>query len=200
MFTNTYFASKKLGLSVRGFKCSQLFATDFGFVGVRNLKRKAEIPLAMKSFFKDVGVPDTLVADGAPEQIAGESRCLCQMVQCHIDQLQPHTPWTNRAKLNIGKLKQRTKEDLKASGSPMVLWCYCAKRQAKILSATCRNIYGMTGQTPYSKLTGEPLISPPSWNSAGMNGYIGAMRPPPTHTQAHALAEHWDSVIPLVTP
>ena len=67
MFTDTYFASKKLGPSVRGFKCSRLFATDFGFVAVRNLKRKAKVPLALKSFFKDVGVPDTLVADGAPE-------------------------------------------------------------------------------------------------------------------------------------
>ena len=88
---------------------------------MRNPKRKAKVPLALKSFFKDVGVPDTLVANGSPKQIAGESRRLCQMVQCHIDQLQPGTPWTNRTKLNIGILKQRTKEDLKASGSPMVL-------------------------------------------------------------------------------
>ena len=99
----------------------QLFATDFGFVAARNFKRKAEVPLALKSFFKDVGVPYTLVANGAPKKIASESRCMCQMVQCHIDQLQPGTPWTNRNKLNIGILKQLTKEDLKASRSPMVL-------------------------------------------------------------------------------
>ena len=89
MFTNTYFASKKLGPSVQGFKCLQLFATDFGFDAVRNLKRKAKVPLALKSFFKDIGVPDTLVANGAPKQIASKSRHLCQMVQYHIDQLQP---------------------------------------------------------------------------------------------------------------
>ena len=74
MVTDTYFASKNLGPSACGFKFSQLFATDFGFITVRNMKRKAEVPLALKSLFKDIGVPYTLVADGSPEQITGKSR------------------------------------------------------------------------------------------------------------------------------
>ena len=90
---------------------------------MRNKKHKAEVPLALKSLFKDIGVPDTLVANGAPEQIAGKSHQLCQLTQCHIDQLQLDAPWSNQANLNIGILKQQTKEDLKASGSPMVFWC-----------------------------------------------------------------------------
>ena len=38
----------------------------------------------------------------------------------------------------------------------MTFWCYCAERQARIMSATCCNIYSLNGLTPLSKLTGEP--------------------------------------------
>ena len=48
LFSDTYFAAKKLGPSIRGFHMSQLFATDFGFVGVQNMKKRSELPLAFK--------------------------------------------------------------------------------------------------------------------------------------------------------
>ena len=39
MFTDTYFAAKNLGPSIRGFQCSKIFATNFGYVAVWNMKR-----------------------------------------------------------------------------------------------------------------------------------------------------------------
>ena len=107
LFSDTYFAAKKLGPSIRGFHMSQLFATDFGFVGVQNMKKRSELPLALKLFFKEFGVPDPLIVDGAKEQISGEAKRLCQLADCCVQQLQPRLPWSNRAELNIGILKHR---------------------------------------------------------------------------------------------
>ena len=38
----------------------------------------------------------------------------------------------------------------------MVLWCYCAEREAQIMSSYTRNIYSLQGMVPQSKLTGQP--------------------------------------------
>jgi hypothetical protein len=40
-----------------------LFVTDKGFVYVVPMKRKGEVLLAMKQFTKEIGAPDTFVAD-----------------------------------------------------------------------------------------------------------------------------------------
>ena len=52
MFMDTYFASKKLGTSMRGFTCAQLFVTDFGWCKVKPMKLRSELPLVIKSVFK----------------------------------------------------------------------------------------------------------------------------------------------------
>jgi hypothetical protein len=122
VYTDTYFATSKLGPSIRGFTCSQLFATDFGYVDCRHMKRKAEVPQAFKTFFREVGIPEALVADGASEQISGESKRICQLSDCDVRQLERGTPWANRAELNIGITKQKIKKQMKISGSPMTLW------------------------------------------------------------------------------
>ena len=155
IFMDTYFAAKELGPSIRGFTCAQLFVSDFGFVKVKPMKLKSELPLALKSFFKGVGVPNKIVCDGAPEQVKGESRRLCQKCDCEVVQLERATPWANRAEGHVGIVKSQTKTDLKISNSPMVLWCYASERRANILSSSTRNIYELSGQVPLTKLTGQ---------------------------------------------
>ena len=155
IFMDTFFAAKELGPSLRGFTCAQLFVSDFGFAKVKPMKLKSEVPLALKSFFKTVGVPPKIICDGAPEQIKGESRQLCNKVDTEIIQLERGTPWANRAELYVGITKSETKTDLKTSNCPMVLWCYAVERRANILSASTRNIYELYGQVPQSRISGQ---------------------------------------------
>ena len=155
IFMDTFFAHKELGPSLRGFTCAQPFVSDFGFVKVKPMKLKYEVPLALKSFFKTVGVPPKIICDGAPEQIKGESRRLCNKVDTEIIQLERGTPWANRAEGYVGITKSETKTDLKISNCPMVLWCYAVERRANILSASTRNIYELYGQVPQSKISGQ---------------------------------------------
>ena len=79
MFMDTYFASKNLGPSIRGYACAQLFVTDFGWCKVKPMKLRSELLLVLKSVFKEDVVPEKMICNGAPEQVSGEAACLCQL-------------------------------------------------------------------------------------------------------------------------
>ena len=110
---DTYFASKKLGPSMRGYTCSQLFVTDFGWWKVKPMKLRSKLPLVLKSVFKEDGVSEKMICDGAPEQVSGEAARLCQLVDCTVQQLERGTPWSNRAEGHVGIMKSEILLDLK---------------------------------------------------------------------------------------
>ena len=118
---DTYFASKKLGLSIRVYTCAQLFVTDFGWCKVNPTKLRSELPLVLKSVFKEDGVPKKMICDGAPEQVSGEAARLCQLADCTIQQLERGIPWSNIAEGHVGIVKSEILLDLKESNFPMVL-------------------------------------------------------------------------------
>ena len=155
IFMDTFFAAKELGPSTRGNTCAQLFVSDFGFIKAKLMKLKSEVPLALKSFFKNTGVPNKIICDGAPEQVKGESRKLCNACDCHVHQLERGTPWANRSEGHVGIIKSWTKTDLKISNAPMVLWDYAVIRRANIMSSSSRNLYELDGQVPNTKVTGQ---------------------------------------------
>ena len=66
MFMDTYSASKKLETSMRGYTCAKLFITDFGWGKVKPTKLRSELPLVLKLVFKEDGVPEKMICDGAP--------------------------------------------------------------------------------------------------------------------------------------
>ena len=68
-FMDIFFATKKGGQSSRGHTCCQVFVTDTGFIYVVPMKRKSEVLLAIKQFAKEVGAPDSIVADMSGEQM-----------------------------------------------------------------------------------------------------------------------------------
>ena len=67
-FMDTFFATKK-AKSIRGFKSCQSFATEFGhlFSVLMEDKSGKNIALAIKRYFKEVGVPMKLICDQASE-------------------------------------------------------------------------------------------------------------------------------------
>ena len=74
---DTSFASNKVGPSMRGFTCAQLFVTDFVWCKVKPMKLRSELPLVLKPVFKENGITDMMICDGVPEQVSGEvARCV----------------------------------------------------------------------------------------------------------------------------
>ena len=89
------------------------------------MKRKADVPYALKLFFKKVGVPDAIICDQGREQICGNSRKLMRESGTVVRQIEPNTPWSNQAERYIGILKHAVRDLMHETNCPMHLWDYC---------------------------------------------------------------------------
>ena len=152
-FTDTMFALKHQ--STRRNVCCQVFVSDKGFVAVYPMKSQKEFPTALHWFCKQVGVPDSLVADGHRSLQSGEVRRFCDQVGTTLKILEAHTPWANRAELYIGILKEATRKDLRSSNAPMALWDYAIERRARIHNAVPRPLFQCNGLSPHAATFGS---------------------------------------------
>ena len=123
-FMDTFFATKTAKKSSRGYMCMQLFVTDKGFVYVIPMKSKVEVPQAVKAFAKEIGAPDAIICDGAGEQTSHALKAVLSTIDTSLRVLERGTPWSNRAELYIGIMKESVRQDLKASDCPVAFWDY----------------------------------------------------------------------------
>ena len=105
-FMDTFFATKKGGRSTCGHTCGQLFVTDKGFLYAVPMQRKSEVLQAIKQFAKEIGVPTSIIADMASEQMSQGVRKFCNDIGRTLRALEEGTPWSNKAELYIGLLKE----------------------------------------------------------------------------------------------
>ena len=70
------------------------------------MKRKSEVLLAIKLFAKEVGAPDSVVADMSGEQMSTEVKKSCNDIGTTLRALEEGTPWSNKAELYIGLIKE----------------------------------------------------------------------------------------------
>jgi len=157
VFMDTMFASTKSSKSIRGFTSCQVFATEFGHVYTVLMQNKSgkNVALALKKYFKDIGVPEKLICDQAREQVRGDARILCNDASCTVVELEKNTPSANRAERTIKILKDETKNDIFRSNCPMILWDYALERRARIICSTTRSNHLLNGTTPHTMLTGQ---------------------------------------------
>ena len=94
LYTDTAFASgtrgktasrrRKVGTLVRGHTCFQTSVTEFGWVDFSPMHERKEAHQGFKRIFKEYGVPPKIYMDPAKEQVSGETRKLCQKLDCKI--------------------------------------------------------------------------------------------------------------------
>jgi hypothetical protein len=119
------------------------------------LYKKEDVPFAVKSYFKNVGIPPVIICDYAMEQIAGKAKKLCDECDCDIRVLEKGTQWANRAERFVKIFKDGVLKDLKESNCPLVLWCYCLQRRSEINNATAADNLSLEGSNPHTKMTGQ---------------------------------------------
>lgn len=154
-FMDTFFATKKVSKSTRGNTCCQLFVTDKGFVYAVPMKTKAEVLQAVKQFAKEIGAPEALICDMSGEQTSQSLRQFCNDIGTTLRALEEGTPWSNKAELYIGLVKESVRKDIRESNSPLVFWDYCTERRVSIHNLTSRDSFKLQGESPYTALTGE---------------------------------------------
>ena len=119
---DTFFATKKGGQSSRGHTCCQLFVTDKGFIYVVPMKKKSEVLLAIKQFARENSAPDSFVADMSGEQMSSEVKKFCNGIGTTLGALEEGTPWSNKAELYIGLIKEAVRKDMCKSNSQLCFW------------------------------------------------------------------------------
>ena len=117
-FMDTFFSTKKGGKSSRGNTCCQLFVTDKGFVYVVPMRNKSEVLQAVKLFAKEVGAPDAIISDMSGEQTSKDLRKFCAEIGTTLKFFEEGTPWSNKAELYIGLIKEAVRKDMQISNCP----------------------------------------------------------------------------------
>ena len=135
--------------------CCQLFVTDKGFIYVIPMRRKSEVLQAIKQFAKEMGVPTSIIADMASEQMSQEMKNFCNEIGTTLQALEEGTPWSNKTELYIALLKEAVWKDMCESDSPMCLWDYCVERRARINNLTAKDNFKLHGTTPHTATLAE---------------------------------------------
>ena len=154
-FTDTLFATPK-AKSLRQNTCCQLFVSDKGFVSVYPMRSQEDFDLALHWFCKQVGVPVKMVMDAHRSQKKLDTKRFCDQVGTMLQVLERGSPWSNRAEMYIGLMKEAVRKDMRLSNSPMVLWDYCIERRALIHNTIPRPLFQTNGLTPHEFTLGVP--------------------------------------------
>ena len=124
IYGDTMFSTLK---SIRGNKAAQVFTNGRGFDHFYPLKSKSLAPEALSSFISDVGIPETIITDNAPEEIHGDFKKICKRHHIKQKQTVPHCPWSNFAEASIRELKVGIRRAMRRTSATKILWCYCGQ-------------------------------------------------------------------------
>ena len=144
LYTDTIFSLKSKSTRVN--TSFQVFVSDKVLVAVYPMQLHEQFRTAFHWFCKQVGVPDSFVVDGHCSQTSNEVKRFCDQVVTTLKVLDTGKSWENIAELYIVLLKEAVYKDLRASNSPMFLWCYAIQRRASIHNAIPRPLFQADGK------------------------------------------------------
>ena len=127
LYTDTAFASgargekakkkSKVGTSVGGHNCFQTSCTEYGWVHFGPMNERKDAHQVFKKIFKKYGVPPKIFMDPAKEQVSGETRKLCQSLDCEIIGMESGIK-CKRAEATIRRFKHRICRKMDETNSP----------------------------------------------------------------------------------
>ena len=141
-------------VSRKGNRCSQVYATDFGWTRAFSMVSKSEAHEMSLMFVRD-GVLPACICNNAKELVQGKFNQKLKDVACHLKQLEPYTIWSNAVEREIKKLKKEADCKLLMSRAPKHLWDNCLELEACIRSNTAHEIYKLDGEVPKTVMSGE---------------------------------------------
>ena len=131
-YMDIFFATEKSGKSTRQNICCQLFVTDRGFIYFVPMKSRFDGLQAVKPFAKQIGAQEAIISDSSKEQKSKELQQFLTEIGSTLRLLEENTPWSNKAELYIGIIKEAVRKEMKESDCPLSLWGYCLERRVRI--------------------------------------------------------------------
>ena len=154
-YTDTLFAKEK---SLLGNTCAQIYTDGKGFTHVYPMERKSEAGDTLQAVSRDIGIPNTIISDNAPEQIGKHSKFqqLCKRYNIESRSTEPYSPWQNQAEGNIKIVKGKAKRRRIRRRVPKRVWDFGLVWESEIYTRTA----GKDGRTALERITGDtPDIS-----------------------------------------
>ena len=145
--------------SLQGNVCAQVF-TNGNYTSIHPLSSKSKVGQALTEFTDDVGIPDSLMTDGAPEIIGPGTEFMKEVNRLKIRMRRSEVGRSNQnhaAEREIGELKKRWRNRMLKKKVPTRLWDYGLMYESNILNRIPR---GSQQRTGLEIVTGEtPDIS-----------------------------------------
>ena len=110
---------------------------------------------AVKQFVQEIGDPDAIICDGASEQKSQDLKKFLGEIGTTLRLLEEGTPWSNKAELYIGLIKEAVRKDMKSSNCSLAFWDYCVQQRARVHNMTSKDTFKLRGTNPHTDLTGE---------------------------------------------
>ena len=86
---------------------AQEYCTDYGcWIHAYPMKTERGAHHTLSLLFKDVGVPNQMVMDGAKTQTLGKFHCKARETDCRVKQTEPYRPFSNTAEGAICELRK----------------------------------------------------------------------------------------------
>ena len=140
---------------------ASVFTDGKGYDFVYPWKSKKQHPEGLMSLIQNVGIPQTLISDGAQELFHGRSREICNEYRIKQEVTVPYSQWQNAAEASIRELKKGVIRKLRQTGAPRRTWSYALKWVASVRQLTASDIPELNGRTPFEHVLGStPDISP----------------------------------------
>ena len=132
-FTDTLFLKVT---SIQGKMCAQVF-TYGSFTTVHPLRSKAKFVQALTEFADNVGIPDSLLSDGAPEIVGPRTDFMKEVNRLKIKLKRSEVGRSNQnyaAEREIGELKKQWRNRMLKRKVPPQLWDYGLVYETNILN------------------------------------------------------------------
>jgi hypothetical protein len=149
-YTDTAFAKYT---SIAGNTCLQLFTDGNGFVVAYPMRSKSEAGDALHKHCRDIGVPNRLHMDNAPEMTGRDSDfgMTCKNNKISTTTIEPKSPWQNKCENIIGVIKKRAKGRRIRRRIPQCVWDFGIVWECEIYSRTANK----EGRTGIERVTGD---------------------------------------------
>jgi len=160
-YTDTFISKVK---SIRGYGYMQVYGNKFGFIKAYPVesKRMQDIGNTLTVFIQDVGVPEKMHTDNAPEMVGRKTPFFKRARKEGIDltTIEPERPDENYGEILVKHTKAGTARMMIKKRVPMRLWCYAAEFYTERHSLTVPGMYRNKGRTGYEVTLGmTPDIS-----------------------------------------
>ena len=105
-------------VSRKGNRCTQVYATDFGWARAFPMTFRSEAHETLLLLFARDGVPPACICNNGQEMVKGKLYHKFKDVACHLKQLEDYTPWSTATEREINDLKKGVGHKLLRSRAP----------------------------------------------------------------------------------